>query len=298
VQIDPAVNLEALARAAHSFGEVVGLGLRNMAQCPIELNLMPKSIRKRQAFNQKKPYFIATLLSLVLALVAVGWFYDAKVVAGKRNAIAQVQAHVEPLQRLAESLDLETAQVTQLKQEADLIAQWAEERQLWLDIVRELRVAMLGTETRMEAELKSKGAKAGVWIDRFVPEIPGSEEVAVVETPQERRSPTMGMTPEMMKRYGLSPEMIAPTPTPEAPPPSTNEITTINVTCSAINLQKYSPVANVNLAQYLQAQLQSRTNLFSPKETLLKPSFTPPEEDANTFSFELTLKLQRPIKIN
>src|SRR5437660_2719659 len=57
IQIDPSINVEELAKVAHAFGEVVGLGLRNMAQCPVELNLVPKSIRKRQQFDQKKPYF-------------------------------------------------------------------------------------------------------------------------------------------------------------------------------------------------------------------------------------------------
>src|SRR5207302_9441711 len=43
VQIDPSINLEELARSAHSMGEVVGLALRNLAHCPVELNLMPDS---------------------------------------------------------------------------------------------------------------------------------------------------------------------------------------------------------------------------------------------------------------
>jgi len=55
VQIDPAINLEELARVAHSMGEVIGLGLRNLAHCPVELNLMPESALKWQSFNQKKP---------------------------------------------------------------------------------------------------------------------------------------------------------------------------------------------------------------------------------------------------
>ena len=42
VQIDPGVNLEELSRVAHSLGEVVGLGLRNMANCPVELNLIDR----------------------------------------------------------------------------------------------------------------------------------------------------------------------------------------------------------------------------------------------------------------
>src|SRR5436190_6745260 len=56
IQIDPSVNLEELEKVAHSMGEVVGLGLRNLAQCPVELNLMPESTLKWQSFNQKKPY--------------------------------------------------------------------------------------------------------------------------------------------------------------------------------------------------------------------------------------------------
>src|ERR1041385_3543766 len=72
IQIDPAINLEELAKVAHAFGEIVGLGLRNVAQCPVELNLVPKSILKRQQFDQKKPYFIAAVFSLVLVVFAYG----------------------------------------------------------------------------------------------------------------------------------------------------------------------------------------------------------------------------------
>src|SRR5579859_6657946 len=72
VQIDPSVNLEELARVAHSMGEVVGLGLRNLAHCPVELNLMPDSTLNWIQFNQKKPYFIATVFSLVLVVFSSG----------------------------------------------------------------------------------------------------------------------------------------------------------------------------------------------------------------------------------
>src|SRR5437879_4969515 len=84
VQIDPAINLEDLARVAHSFGEVIGLGLRNLAHCPVELNLMPESTLKWQAFNQKKPYFIATVFSLVAVVAAMGFIFGQ--LAGVRNA--------------------------------------------------------------------------------------------------------------------------------------------------------------------------------------------------------------------
>src|SRR5580700_1464151 len=76
VQIDPSVNLEELARVAHGLGEVVGLGLRNLAHCPVELNLMPESTLNWVQFNQKKPYLMATIFSLVLVVFASGFLFS------------------------------------------------------------------------------------------------------------------------------------------------------------------------------------------------------------------------------
>src|SRR3954471_14901392 len=94
VQIDPGINLEELARSAHSLGEVVGLALRNLAHCPVELNLMPESTLKWQAFNQKKPYFIATVLSLVAGVLAIGFLFD-KLAGVKDEQIAQVEPQLQ-----------------------------------------------------------------------------------------------------------------------------------------------------------------------------------------------------------
>src|SRR5882672_10683135 len=98
VQIDPAVNLEELARVAHSLGEVVGLGLRNLAHCPVELNLMPESTLNWVQFNQKKPYFIATVLALVAGVLAMGFLFD-KLAGVKKTAVDKITPDVEREQR-------------------------------------------------------------------------------------------------------------------------------------------------------------------------------------------------------
>src|SRR5437867_5734187 len=97
VQIDPSINLEDLARHAHALGEVVGLGLRNLAHCPVELNLMPESTLKWQAFNQKKPYFIATVFSLVAGIAAIGFLYN-KLAAVKEDELQKIQPAVQQQQ--------------------------------------------------------------------------------------------------------------------------------------------------------------------------------------------------------
>src|SRR5215470_2529428 len=89
VQIDPTINLEELARVAHSLGEVVGLGLRNLAHCPVELNLIPESTRRMQSFNEKKPYLVATVFSLVGVVAAMGLLFD-KLASTKNDALEKV----------------------------------------------------------------------------------------------------------------------------------------------------------------------------------------------------------------
>src|SRR5437867_13145784 len=95
---DPAINIEELARVAHSLGEVVGLGLRNLAQCPVEMNLMPESTLRWQTFNQKKPYFIATVFSLVLVIAAMAFLFD-KLAAVKNAELDNTKRDVEPEER-------------------------------------------------------------------------------------------------------------------------------------------------------------------------------------------------------
>src|ERR1035438_6803963 len=97
VQIDPSVNLEELARVAHSLGEVVGLGLRNLAHCPVELNLMPESTLRWQSFNEKKPYFFCTVLSLVGVAFAVGFLFQ-QLAASKEAEIANLEPKLKKLQ--------------------------------------------------------------------------------------------------------------------------------------------------------------------------------------------------------
>src|SRR3954463_4971828 len=138
VQIDPALNLEELAKVAHSMGEVVGLGLRNLAHCPVELNLMPKSSIKQQELKQKQPYFLAAAACLVLILFALGWFYD-KLASDKAATLEQLKSKVEPLQRAKPILDSELNALTKGKGELENYAGLIQDRAYWGRIFTALR---------------------------------------------------------------------------------------------------------------------------------------------------------------
>ena len=145
LQIDPAVNLEDLSRVAHSLGEVVGLGLRNLANCPVEMNLMPESTLRWQSFDQKKPYLIATVFSLALVAGAVGLMFS-KLASNKQAEVDRLQPQVAELTSKSDKFKQAFSKLKKTREEADLAAKWLGDRYYWGDFITEMRAAMLRAE--------------------------------------------------------------------------------------------------------------------------------------------------------
>src|SRR5262249_18176152 len=164
VQMDPGIDIEDLAKVAHAFGEIVGLGLRNVAQCPVELNLVPKTILKRQQFEQKKPYFIAAFFSLVLVVFAYGWFFD-RVAQVKASSLGEIQRQLEPLEAKENELKKQESQIKTVKDEADALQERVRWRVFWPDMLSDLHRVLLTTEESFEQ--KRPGTSVGVWIEKF-----------------------------------------------------------------------------------------------------------------------------------
>src|SRR6266850_1412903 len=133
VQIDPAINLEELARVAHSMGEVIGLGLRNLAHCPVELNLMPESTLRWQSFNQKKPYLLATVITLVVMAFAVGFLFD-KLAAVKDEELKKVEPQVADQQRKSDQFKAAFNTLKKAQQDVNQTVNWLDDRYYWGDV--------------------------------------------------------------------------------------------------------------------------------------------------------------------
>jgi type IV pilus assembly protein PilM len=315
IQIDSAINLEELAGVAHAFGEVVGLGLRNVAQCPVEMNLMPKSFLKRQQFSQKRPYFIATVISLVAVVFAYGGFY-AKMAQIKGESRDNIAAKVKPLKEKETELQAEQTRLDRLKKEADQLTEWVEQRFFWANVLSDLRRVFAQAES---ARKTASGVENGVWIESFSSTTPG-----LTAAPEQATDEASAPSPNasyynrlMMERYGLiskgaatseeNPDASAtPTPTPTATPTatapakttptSTNEISVINVKCRGLNLKRQLPTANDDLVFAVERELKE-SPLFDREGTKLSGPIENVDANQATFSFDVTLKLKRPMKL-
>jgi type IV pilus assembly protein PilM len=271
VQINPSVDLEELSRVAHSLGEVVGLGLRNLANCPVELNLMPDSTLRWQAFNQKKPYFIATIFSLVLVAFAVGFLFQ-KLAESKEADIADLEPVVEQLQQTANDYNDAKNQLDTVQNKVNEITTLMELRYYWGDVLTELKRTLISSEDDVRKKLSAQkpNVEAGIWIDQMT---------------------TLGNAP--------SPDataVAADNTTPGTPPAAgaPNEIGTITLVLRAVNLSGVDSQATSETAFAVQNELQA-SPIFDPKATQLTGQITP--DDSNgTFTFGVTVALQNPFK--
>lgn len=319
VEIDPSVNIEELAKVAHAFGEVVGLGLRNPARCPIELNLIPKSILKLQQFNRKKPYFIAAAISLILAVLAMGLFFD-RVAAVKQQAIAEREPKVARLQQKADQLRAALKQRDEAQKVVDQYTEWLETRFSWADVLTELRNALVNTE---RLTTQPGMIQTAVWVERMAAE---NLQAPPEEQQEETTSRPQMMDWRMMLRYGIGlppallqklremqasgeldqsaqsgaegaeamPDM-GVTATPSRP--NTNEISIINLTCRAISWDRADPRADRQLMNTLANELlQSPLFIGGTNGTRLAGQIRP-DEGTNTFRFDVKLVLAKPIKL-
>jgi type IV pilus assembly protein PilM len=303
VQIDPGINLEELAKVAHSLGEVVGLGLRNLAHCPVELNLMPESTLKWQSFNQKKPYFIASVFSLVAVVAAIGWLFsqlaDAKVAAS-----SELEQQITPMEQKSQQFRTAYQALQKTQKDVGQVVGWMDNRYYWADVLSNLRDALVRVESGVKTKMR---ADAGVWIERF-----------------ETVEPTamMGMEggmpiPPGMPGAGMPGAGMPPPPAPgnpEGAPPGTpgatpaggaapggiaksgaNEISTIEATFRAVDLTSVSPSANPDIAYQVLNEIKNiQGGTLCDAE--LSPNITP-VEPPGTFTFVVTIKLKHPLKL-
>src|SRR5438045_3385019 len=93
-----------LARSEHLLGEVVGLALRSVSSCPMELNLLPRNVVRRQELERRQPFFIMAAACCVLALL--GWSaYYARAAQVMRQSTRVLQQKIDTMVEAEARLD-------------------------------------------------------------------------------------------------------------------------------------------------------------------------------------------------
>ncbi len=294
VQIDPTVNLEELSRVAHSLGEVVGLGLRNLANCPVEMNLMPDSTLRWQAFNQKKPYFLFTVFCLVFVAFTTGYLFS-KLADLKQEQIDKLDPQVRTKQAKSDQFKAALSSLQASQKQAAQLTTWMSERYFWGDVSSELRRVLIVSEDDVRKKLAAQkpNVEVGIWIEQMIsdPNLGSASGAggASMGAPVQRFDP--GAMPGMRGMRGMT----APPPPPPTDAGTVAAGSTIQLRCRSVNLSAVDPSANTAIAFEVQSQLQN-SSLFDPKATVLDPTITT-DETTGTFTFGITVALLNPLKL-
>jgi type IV pilus assembly protein PilM len=298
VQIDPSVDLEELSRVAHGLGEVVGLGLRNLANCPVEMNLMPESTLRWQSLNQKKPYFVATVISLVLVAFGVGFLFQ-KLAVNKEREIDRLGPIVADLSNKVDRFHSAFKKLQRTQAEAGQITTWLQQRYYWVDFLAEMRRDLIRSEDDIRNKMSAQkaGVDVGIWVERMT-------SASNLGTSADGNSavpmPPMGLPGGMPPPTMFFPGQRMPVPGGAAPTDgnagqqplavTTNPITLV---CRAVNLTAIDPSANSEIAYAVENEMKN-SPLVDPKATQLNGEMTP--DDVNgTFTFTVNVTPLNPL---
>jgi hypothetical protein len=114
VTVSESAHLPEVTRSAHLLGELVGLALRSVATCPMELNLFPASVVRRKELEKRQPFFIAAAACFLLALLGWSAYYaraaqmtrlSTELLQQKNNSMGAAEMRLARLKKQAASLD-------------------------------------------------------------------------------------------------------------------------------------------------------------------------------------------------
>jgi hypothetical protein len=263
---------------ANALGEVVGLGLRNLANCPVEMNLMPDSTLRWQRFNEKKPYFIATVFSLVLVVYAVGLLFE-RLARSKEDELAKIQPDVQMLQEKSDQFNSVYKRLLATQRGANQIAELMQDRYYWSDVLTELRRALILAENDVQKKLSAQrpGVQAGIWIEQMTTMSTADNNNATALPPNYER-----------------PQMANPNPPPDTSD-QTNQTGVVTLVCRAVSLSGVDPSANTTIAYALEDELRA-SSYFDPKATQLSGQITA-DDASGTFTFGVVVVLKNPLNL-
>jgi len=147
--LNPFINLpvnqripaDEIGKHAHELGQLVGLALRKVLTCPIEVNLLPPKVAADKAFRKKHAMLIMSGVCAVLVLVVwCGYFFKMKSLADEK--LGRVQERVAVLEKVEAPLAQIEADTRVVQGRIETLLSLPGKRVKWLELLGSLKAAM------------------------------------------------------------------------------------------------------------------------------------------------------------
>ncbi len=134
VAVSDDISAEDIGRDAHTLGEVVGLALRRVLTCPIEINLMPERVVSDKQFRKKQPILLTAAFGLVFVLLVWAVYFHRLAHLGEQR-LSRVQERVQSLQQVERQMREPQIRIEEVVSEIDQVNQLITERSRWIEIL-------------------------------------------------------------------------------------------------------------------------------------------------------------------
>jgi len=255
-----------LANSAHLLGEVVGLALRSVSDCPMELNLLPGSVVQTQKLEKRRPFFIMAAACFILALL--GWSaYFARAAQVTRHTTEQVRQKIDIMRVTETRLDKLKRQAASLDNVATPLITAINDRSFWPEILEELNARL---------------PEGGIWITELYA-TSGGKPLGVTEKHSGESAPTALPSPAPGTKSGT-----------QMPGASTAVIDGIVLR----GLYMFNPKQQEIVVDYFRNLAGSSFFKIDPNnQARVIKSNTVPNETDWAFPYELQLTLRTPVRL-
>ena len=263
VAVSEAASAAGVAHNAHLLGELVGLALRSVTACPMELSLLPAGVVRRQELERRRPFFIAAAACVIVAML--GWaFYFTRAAQVTREAAAIIQQKSTSMQGAEAQLNKLKKQITALDSVATPLINATTDRDFWPQILEALNAHL---------------PPADIWITELGA-TSGGKVLGIGE-----------------KSVGATASVAVPTPSGPISKPATAGTKSIEGILVR-GLYLYNPKQQEIVVDYLRNLASSSLFTIDPKapERVIK-SNSVPNDNEWAFPYELQLTLRKPMKL-
>ncbi len=281
------VDKDHLLDVAPMFSELAGMGLRSCFETPIEINLLPDTIKTQKEIQSKKMYFYASafimIFSIVIFIFSVKFLRD-----NNKKLLADVGVSVAETEALAKDVKKAGNEVQSIKDNYKHLSELIAQRTTWTDIYNEIALIMpdnmwitsIEGVVSIEEDMKSAGGSSTENTSD------SSSSSRGFGTPQPPPDPSMGGDPSMG-----DPSMMDGGYTP---PPATD--------ISAIKIKAYGLISDVDAiwSDELRENIKVKSTLFmnEKSEDVTVTRVVQGDGNDNVLAFTMYLKLKNPIKMD
>jgi len=170
VAVGQGLNLEDIGRNAHTMGELVGLALRKISSCPMELNLRPAKVVRRHVLAERRPAIIMAGVCGLLAIAAF-WLYYNQAASATTNALEAIQPKVAELKNYEAKLNSVRSDIKGQLETAAPLLHSVEERDYWIKVIN---------------DINSRLPKEFIWVTSFNPESLNRADDPVTSIPKNK----------------------------------------------------------------------------------------------------------------